>query len=199
MLYAEDGAGPLAHFADPIPGVRLNSLVRAAAVPVAGSVRVFRPGAIRVGPASGFRTGRSGLAHLDAAVQLRALFHHDNRTVEIAIHNRGLVQNDLLRRDDVALDQTTDDNADRVNGRHDLAGLTHDQRVVTRDLATERAVDSDRIFERELAHELRALIDERGQIAEATAGARARRAARAGSGCRRRTFFASTESEVNFS
>src|SRR5262249_30955168 len=55
------------------------------------------------------RPGLVAAGHLDLAVQLGAVLDRERRGLEVAVHARGLVQDDLARGEDVALDEPAHD------------------------------------------------------------------------------------------
>src|SRR5262249_31217844 len=113
------------------------------------------------------------LAHLDVAIDLGAILDDERSGHDVARDARGLVQHDLRRGDDVAGHGAAHGHRLRADRRLDLARLADDQGVLARDLAAEPAVDPDGVLEHELALELGALVDERGEAA-GTRGARGR-------------------------
>src|SRR5690606_21652273 len=120
----------------------------------------------------------SGLLHLDAAVQRRAVLHLEAAALHVALEPRGLLQDQALARAHVVAHAAADHDGARAHAREDLAALADHQRVLARDLAAEHAVDADRVLEAELALELRALVDEGAERLAAGRRRRRREAAR---------------------
>src|SRR5262245_57648610 len=118
------------------------------------------------GSLAGLAGGVAGtrVPHLAVAVEEHALFQHDDRRLDIALHLRGAAQLDALRREHVADDLAVDQHDARADGGVDDALVTDDQAVGGGDLAAELAVDHDGAGERVLPLDLGPLVDEGREV-----------------------------------
>src|SRR5919108_955085 len=107
--------------------------------------------------------------HPAVTVEHHALVDDDDGRLDVAGDARTAPQLDALDADDVADDLAAHEDDAGADGGVDDALLTDDQRIVGVDLAAQPAVDHHRAAERELAFDLRGLVEERRELARVLA------------------------------